>query len=265
MDGEATPFDYLIDQGKDRGEVGLLGFSMGGYDFSKRTKTSLRAYQHGAKITADKKLNPRLLIISGILYETEAGVRINTSADFEAEWDELTEQINKETLHIYGYKINRYMIAECLEKSTHEWVAMNHSGNISLSFRVEEPFWWSSSEIQSSQNVTASGQTKNWTVIGKESTYPVARYTAGGNQTIVKLKNQSAGNREVTYTAALANTDYIDIDMSAGTLTKNGTDSITNMTGAFWELRTGVNTIEITITGTAGTSSLRLTYRNRWI
>ncbi len=241
------------------------GFSIGGYNSSKRTETKLRAYQHGARITADKKLNPRLLTISGVLYETEAGVKINTSATFETEWDELMEQINKETLHIYGYKIDRYIIAECLENSKHEWVGRNNAGKIGLFFRCENPFWLSTSETQSSQNVTASGQTKNWTVSGKESTYPVVRYTAGGNQTVVKLKNQSAGNREITYTASLANTDHIDINMIEGTCKKNGSDDIVSMTGAFWELRTGVNTIEVTITGIAGTSSLRLTYRDRWL
>jgi len=256
---------------KDSSDTALYtfgsGFKIGGYDLSKRTQTSLRAYQHGAKITADKKLNPRLLTIDGVLYETEAGVKINTSAAFEDEWDELMEQINKETLHIYGYKIDRYIIAECLERSTHTWVAKNHAGRISLGFRCENPFWLSSSQTQSSQNVTATGQTKNWTNNGKESTYPVVRYTSGGNQSVVKLKNQTDGNREIIYTAPvnLANTDYIDVDMTKGTCKLNGSDDIVSMTGAFWELRTGVNTIEATIVGTAGTSVLRLTYRDRWL
>ncbi len=241
------------------------GFSIGGYDFGKRTKTSLRAYQNGGIITADKKLNPRLLVISGILYETEAGVPITNSADFEAEWDELTEQVNKETLHICGYKIDRYMIAECLERSTHKWVAMNHSGNISLSFRCEIPFWWSSSQTQSSQNVTASGQTKNWTNNGKEPTYPVVRFTAGGDLTSVKLKNQSDGNKEIVYVGAMANTDYIDVNMSDGTCKLNGTDDIADFSGAWWKLVNGVNTIEATLVGVVGTSSIRLTYRERYL
>ena len=240
------------------------GFEIGGYSFGKRTKTSLRAYQHGAKITADKKLNPRLLTISGVLYETEAGAKIITSAAFEDEWDELTEQINKETLHIYGYKIDRYIIAECLERSTHDWVAKNHAGRISLAFRCENPFWNGTTNDSTTQNVTANS-TKNYINLGKESYYPIITWTANGNQSILKIKNQSSGNREWTYTGPLVNTDVVEVNCKLGTVTLNGTDAITNFSGPFFDMPTGTNVFEFTLTGTYGTSTCKVVGTPIWL
>ncbi len=245
------------------------GFSIGGYDLGKRTKTSLRAYQHGAKITADKKLNPRLLVISGVLYQTEAGVAINTSAAFEAEWDELMEQTNKETLHIYGYKIDRYMIAECLERSTHKWVAMNHSGTISLSFRIENPFWYSTSQDSNDHTVDETPEVFTETNGGKETVYSLMTFTAGAGSNISKIiiTNTTDGALNCTYEpdSNLTSGDDIEIDSENGTMRLNSTNDITNFSGSFLKLLSGVNSFNIVIEGTPGVNILNFTYRDRYL
>lgn len=245
------------------------GFSLVSYGGGKRAAESERAYQHGTVITGDKKLGSRLVTVEGVLHQTEAGVEIASNTAFEAEWDELFEAISQEaigqdTLHLYGYKASRYIICDCLESWNHEWRASNRSGWIELNFRASDPFWYGTTDDDSTQNVTANG-TKTYTNTGKASYYPVITWTASGAQTSLKIRNQSDGNREFTYATTIALNDVIEIDCKAGTVKKNGTSDITNFSGPFFKMPTGANTYEFTIVGTINTSTCQVVATPRWL
>lgn len=241
------------------------GFSLVGYPLTKRVTEEGRAHQHGSVITSDKKVSSRLVTIEGVLHQTEAGVEIQSSSAFEAEWDELLEAVDKETLHIYGYKASRYIICDCLEYANHEWAASNRAGRIELGFRATNPFWHSTSQDDSTQDVTATGQTKVYANSGKASVYPVITWTAKGAQTVVKIKNQTDGNKEFTYTGSLGIDDVLEVDCADGTVKVNGTSQIGNFSGPFWKLLSGNNTIEFTITGVVNTSTCQVVSRPRWL
>lgn len=247
------------------------GFKVGGYLLDKRVSESKRAYQHGTLITSDKKLGSRMVIIEGVLHQTEAGVEINSSLAFEAEWDELTEQIDKETLHIYGYKISRYIVCDCLEYADHEWVAKNRAGRIEFGFRASDPFWYSASETDDDNTVDESPESFTQANSGKAAVYPVVTFTAGVGSSISKVKvlNSSDGSRYFEYEPAssLTDGDILEVDNQKGTVKLNGTNDISHLcsVSAFIKLVTGNNSIVVTLTGTAGTNVCNFTFRPRWL
>lgn len=81
-----------------------------------------------------------------------------------------------------------------------------------------------------------------------------------------RLRNANDANRELDYQATLGLNDVVILNAENGTVTLNGTTHIEKLTGAWWSLVSGVNTIRVGITGALGAAStLQIQWRERYL
>jgi len=139
------------------------------------------------------------------------------------------------------------------------------SGTVEVIFQATDPFWYSDTLQSVSRILTSQPETFIITNNGEMGTPPIFTYTAGADQMRIKLRNASDGNKEWAYQENLALNDILEVDTKEGTVEKNGTTSIEDFSGAWWDLVPGSNEIRVGVTGILGTSTLQIQYRERYL
>jgi len=234
--------------------------------WSKRQGSEPKVYQHGATKMSDEKVEERIISIQGVfnvsMINTTYGVALRDNLK------EMKQQCYTEDLRLYfdtAYS-DEYYNVECLSFE-HTFLQTITIVEIFIDFICSDPFRYYKDETTDTKNPVVSGTPYALTSDndGDIEVSPVISYTAGGTQTNVKIENAGDAAKYFEYAGGLVNTDVLEVDCLEGTVEKNGSDDIADFTGSFFNLVSGTNTINITITGTAGTSICVMTFRKRYL
>lgn len=234
-------------------------FSMDAPPFFKRVDEAERVHQHGAIITADKKLKSRPLRIWGTLSSS-------TRPIFRISLEDMRKACYQDdpTLHADEYWPDKYLILDSVADFETTYLVSLRAADINILFRVTDPFWYANSETIRAWSITNANLTRTVSNGGSVEAYPVITYKAGGAQTRLRVRN-NVNSEEFFYTRVMALNDEVEFDCVEGTVKLNGTDDIVNFTGPFLELFSGNNDIRTIITGTVGTSRIEFVFRARWL
>ena len=250
----------ILDRGLPTEYIFPRNFSMDAMPWMKRISEVELAHQHGTVITSDKKLQSRPLRIWGTLF-------YSTRPSFREALERLRAACYQDdpTLHASDYWPDKYVILDSLVSFDTTFLVSLRAADLDILFKVTDPFWYAISLTERAWSITAAILARNVANNGHVETYPVITWTAGGTQTLLKIKNNSYGGEEFTYDGGLVIGDILEIDCQKGTVKKNGTSDIHNYSGPFLRLVGGSNSIETTIVGTVGTSKIEISFRARWL
>lgn len=229
--------------------------------FAKRLDTENRAYAHGGILVSDRKVETRFISLHGIFGKA-------SQALMETELNSMKKACYTEDLRLYStqneddfYKV---------EVLSFESTFLGKIGvvEINIEFQCADPFRYAKNPVTTdTKNPVVSGTPYALTNDndGDIEVSPIISYTAGGTQTNIKIENAGDAAKYFEYAGGLVNTDILEVDCLEGTVEKNGSDDIANFTGSFFNLVSGVNTINITVTGTLGTSVCVITFRKKYL
>lgn len=235
--------------------------------YDNRLQTEARAYQHGAVIVGDQKLEPRIITVHGIF---DVG-QVNTTygATLAANLKEMHQQCHASTVRLYpgSQYTDEYYDVKCLHfESTH--LGMTEVVEVWIDFLVADPFRYYKDETSDDNTVDESPESITETNGGDETVYPVITFTAGVGSDIskVKITNDDDAGKYFEYEPAsnLTSGDIVEIDCKEGTCELNSSDDMAHFSGSFIKLISGGNDITVTITGTVGTNTCNFTFRKKW-
>lgn len=226
--------------------------------FSKRLDAGPRAYQHGAVLIGDEKVEPRAISVHGIFEKASQTL-------METELNSIKKACYTKNLRLYATQYaNDFYFVEVLSFD-HIFLGQIPVAEISIEFQCTDPFRYYKDLTTDSENMTSSPHEYTVANGGDIEVFPVFTFTAGGSISKVRVANVQDQSKYFEYEASLVITDELEIDCQAGTVKKNAVSGIANWTGRFLKLASGNNTITVTITGTVGTSNLETVFRKRYL
>lgn len=133
-----------------------------------------------------------------------------------------------------------------------------------LIFQADDPFWYDQAATTNTYTtfggftITNTGDVEMW-----------PKWTINGPLTSLTLTNSTTG-QAFTITLAMGNSDVLTIDTTPGvkTILLNGTTneySALSISSVLWSFATGSNSVAITIAGTGGSTSIQLSYKQRYL
>lgn len=236
--------------------------------FAKRLDSEPRAYQHGEVLIGDEKIQSRIISLHGIFDNT----KINTTygATVATNLKEMKQQCYTEDLRLYpdSQYTDEFYFVECLNFET-EFLGRTDVVEVNIEFKCTDPFRYYKDETSSDHTVDESPESITESNGGDAEVFGVWTFTCstGASISSIQITNTTDGGKNCTYTpdSNLTSGDVVELDMSEGTCKLNGSDDISNFTGVWLRLLSGSNSLTVTLTGTAGTNTLNLTYRKRWL
>lgn len=239
-----------------------VGFKLEKHTLRKRVKTSERALQHSGVIVSDKKYEMQRISLSGTL---GAG----SISAFETACTTMKQNLNREGVRLYCYSIDKYFDIKALESADWDFIDWGGVADVSIQL-IADSFRYYQYETADPHDVV--GATTSFTIAngGDMEVSPVLTFTTSAGASISKLKveNSTDSDRYFEYTPASALTvgDIVEIACIKTTCKLNAADDIAHFFGAFFELKSGDNSIVVTLTGTAGaTNTLDFTFRKRYL
>jgi putative phage tail component, N-terminal domain len=133
-----------------------------------------------------------------------------------------------------------------------------------ISFLCADPYGYSTIETDQTDNITTDPKAVTVTVGGSALTLPVYTLTAGGSLSgPISVKNNDTGE-ELVWDSSMVSTDELEIDTEHWIVKKNGTASMTDVSGQFPRLLPGQDN-HIVVTGFGTTGTLQTVFRSRFI
>lgn len=135
----------------------------------------------------------------------------------------------------------------------------------SIEFICVDPIGYSTTPTESNHPLTGSDpKTVIETTTGTGYVNPVYVLTAGAvlGAITVKLENVTT-DEELQWTGTLTTADYLTIDVANWLVSKNGTASMSGVTGQFPRLKPGANSIKVS--NMAVTGVMDITYENTYL
>jgi len=228
--------------------------------FAKRLDTEPRTYAHGGVIVSDQKIGVRIVSLHGIFGKA-------SQALMETELNSMTKAVYTEELRLYSTQfVNNFYKVEVLNFE-HTFLGKLTIVEISIDFLVSDPFKYYKDVTTDTENPVVSGTPYALTNDndGDIEVSPIITYTAGGTQTNVKIENAGDAAKYFEYGGTMTIGKALVVDCKEGTVEYDGSDDIADFTGSFFNLVSGTNTINITVTGTLGTSVSVITFRKRYL
>jgi len=238
-------------------------FSMDPPPWAKRLDELERAYKHGSVITGDEMVKARSLRVWGTLFKS-------TRQAFRDELDlmQQTSYLKGLTLHADEWWPNRFLYVDCSDFAREDYPTLR-SGPVDILFRITDPFWYSTTQNEDSQNGLGPG---NLTAIvngGQIEVSPTIHVrVATGTVTIVRLQNISDGGRYFTYTRTMSPPRGFRIRCASGEIHRwSGAayfEDPAGFEGTFYRLQPGSNQIVISVVG-GGTVNVMHIWRDKWL
>jgi len=133
-----------------------------------------------------------------------------------------------------------------------------------ISFICADPYGYSTTETDQTDNITTDPTAVTVTVGGSAKTLPVFTLTAGESLSgPISVKNNDTGE-ELVWDSSMVDTDELEIDTEHWIVKKNGTASMTDVSGQFPRLLPGQDN-HIVVTGFGTTGTLQTVFRSRFI
>jgi len=228
----------------------------------KRLDSEHRAYQNGATLTGDEKIEPRIISLRSVFGKA-------TKTLMETELKSIKKACNTEDLRLYATQnSDDFYEVEMLDYD-HTFPGLLTAVEINIDFQVVKPFrFYKDATTDTEAGITASPHAYTITTNdGDEAVYPVWTFTGGASTALTKIKiaNAEDGAKYFEVTTAIGNADAIEIDCQEGTCEKNGSDIMSSFEGAWVKIASGTNNITITSTGTVGTCSCVAVFRKKYL
>lgn len=147
-----------------------------------------------------------------------------------------------------------------------EWEAVSQTSAVGeLRFLCSDPRGYDDTQTSSDHNITTDPDNINETPGGTCYIEPVWTLTAGENLTDVTIKLENVTTaEELQWTGSLNNGEVLVVNTATMIVTKEGSESMSTVTGKFPRLAPGVtNSINVTAFGTTGT--LNIAYRDTYL
>ena len=228
----------------------------------KRLDSEHRAYQNGATLTGDEKIESRIVSLRSVFGKATQGA-------METELNSMKKACNTKDLRLYATQnSNDYYDVEMLSYD-HTFPGLLTAVEVFIDFQVVKPFRnYKDATTDTEAGITASPHAYTITTNdGDEPVYPIWTFTGGASTAITstKIANAEDGAKYFTYVGSIGNGDIMEVDCAEGTVELNGSSDIDNFTGAFIKLASGTNNITITLVGTVGTCSCVAVFRKRYL
>lgn len=254
---------------KDTGNTNIYTFPSGmeliEEPYAARMDTEERVSAHGGIIVGDKKIASRILIVHGIFNKA-------SQALMATERKSMTKACYTKNLRLYGTQnANEFYSVECRNFDM-GYLGMLTIAEVEIEFICVEGFRYYKDETTDPHTVDESSE--NFTVnnAGDIEVSPIVVFTAGAgaNITKIKIENTTDSGKYFEYEPAVALTvgKVVEIDCKNATCKLDTADDIAHFSGTFFELKSGDNSIIVTITidgGAIGTSQLEFTFRKRYL
>lgn len=229
------------------------------YGLIKRIDSESRILQHGNIIVGDKYLNDRPITLTGIFSGTSL-------ANFESNLTLLKKAIHRTDIRLYGaYKTDQFFKIKALQNFTSTFLNDGGLAEVEI-ILAADPFRYYEDETTDEETVDKASHSYTLTNDndGDIEVSPKISFTAGGDITNVKIENAGDDDKYFEYTNTLKDGDIVLVNCQNATCKLNGSDSIIYFSGCFFDLKSGDNTITITITGDAS-GSLQFKFRQRYL
>lgn len=229
---------------------------------SSRMDTEERVKAHGGVIVGDKKLASRVLVVHGIFNKA-------SSALMETELKAMKKACYTNNLRLYATQnSNEFYDVECLMFNP-AYLGLLTVAEMEIEFIAVDPLRYYKDETTDPHTVDESPENFTVSNAGDIEVSPIITFTAGAgaNITKIKIENSTDSGKYFEYEPASALTvgKVVEIDCQNATCTLDATDDIAHFSGTFFELKSGNNSIIITITGTVGTNTANFVFRKRWL
>lgn len=228
----------------------------------KRLDNEFRAYQNGATLVGDEKIEPRIVSVQSRFGKATQGA-------METELNSMKKACNTEDLRLYATQnSDDYYDVEMLSFE-HTFPGLLTAVEIYIDFQVVKPFRNYKDETTDTEaGITVSPKAYTITTNdGDEAVFPVWTFTGGAstNLTKIKIANAEDGAKYFEVTTAIGNADAVEVDCQEGTCKKNGSDIMSSFEGAWVKIASGTNNITLTLTGTVGTCSCVAVFRKKYL
>ena len=227
-----------------------------GLEADVRTKQTARSNQHGKIETGDGKIDGRTLELTVFVDEVSA-------AAYRAAVDSIMGKLYRVDQKLYVSTTDRYINLSRLDKTKEEFVIgfAFRRAFIVASFRCNDPFWYSTTAASQDETIATNPQSLAVINTGNVDAPTIITVTAATAVPSIKITNAADG-REMTYSdPSLTGGAAVVFDSAAGTVKRDGTNTINNFGGTFMQLQPGSNTL--TFEGAA--CELNVSYTPRWL
>ncbi len=236
------------------------GIDVIGEPWGERLDSEPRAYAHGDIIIADQKVTSRIVYVHG-RFGTASSALMATQL-----------KLMKKACYTSGYRLHatqnstEYYNVKCLSFES-EFLGQLTRAEVSIEFFVADGFRYFEDLTTDTKDPVVSGDPYALTSDndGDVEVSPIITYTADGTQTNVKIENAGDAGKYFEYGGTMASGKALVVDCEEGTVEYDGSSDIADFTGSFFNLVSGVNTINITVTGDLGSSTCVMTFRKRYL
>lgn len=251
---------------KDSGNTTIYTFPSGmeliEEPYSARMDTEERVNAHGGVIVGDKKIASRILIVYGIFNKASQTL-------METERKLMTKACYTKNLRLYGTQnSNEFYNVECRGFDA-GYLGMLTIAEVEIEFICADPLRYYKDETTDPHTVDESPESFTVNNAGDIEVSPVITFTVGAGASITKIKveNTTDSGKYFEYEPAAALTvgKVVEIDCKNATCKLDTVDDIAHFSGTFFELKSGDNSIIVTLTGTPGTNSCSFVFRKRYL
>ncbi len=229
---------------------------------AKRLDSEHRAYQNGAVLIGDKKIEPRIISLRSVFGKATQGA-------METELNSMKKACNTEDLRLYATQNSDDFYKVEMFSFEHTFPGLLTAVEVYIDFQVVDPFRYYKDVTTDNNTVDESPEAFTVSNGGDIETFPVITWTAGAaaNFSKVRIANAEDGAKYFDYEPATNITvgQVIEIDCQAGTVELDGSDDIANFSGSFIKLASGTNNITVTLTGTSGTNTAAFVFRKKYL
>jgi len=147
-----------------------------------------------------------------------------------------------------------------------DWQIVHHKlAQGTITFICPDPRGYDNDNTSSDHNINSDPDTVEEAVGGTAYADPVYTLTAGEGLTDVTIKVENTDTEEeLQWTGSLGNGEVLVINTSLFYVTKEGSASMSTVTGQFPRLKAGI-TNHIKVTGFSTTGTLNIAYRNNYL
>lgn len=205
------------------------------------------------------KRKPKLITFDIITTGTS---RANLDSNLDDIKKIITTEIDQQL--ILDILSDRYIMARLLTFGGRYNAATKFEGL--MEFICVDPLGYSTSLTEQNHDINASPKTVTETITGTGFVDPVYVLTAKENlgAITIKLENLTT-DEELQWTGSLTTNDELTVNLPLWKVLKNGSASMSTVTGQFPRLKPGANSIKVTALYSSVAGDLDITYRNTYL
>lgn len=225
-----------------------LTWNTTGYDFTEEVEqldwddptnipTELVPRRHGALVTEQPVLGPRMIHLYGAIVKA-------TAALAETQLNTLVVQMNSGRGQL-SFNGSRYI--NCYKQDMN-FTPSEGGGLAVIRYRIDffcdDPFWYAATATSSDQAVTYNPTSWAHSNGGDALVYPVVSVIAGGSPVSggVTITNSTTG-KSFTYSATISAGQTLAVDCGNFTVLNNGVSDLASWSGTFIWLQSGSNSM----------------------